>query len=274
MRPAGREHRQLRRGREQLRDDRRGVEEVLEVVQDQQQVALAHEPRQRLGDRLPGRRAQVECLRDRGRDELAVADRRERHEAGAVGEPLLQPAGDLEREPRLARPAGAGEREQARARPMEQLAQVLELALAPDERAGRGRQPRAAAGRRRAVERGVVLEDPALEGLELLAGLEPELLDEAAPRLLERLERVGLAAGAVERQHQLGREALAQRVLAERGRKPPGQLTCRPSASSRSNRRSSAASRSSSSRAISPCANASKARSDSGGPRHSASASS
>ena len=224
VRPARREDRQLRRGREQLRHDRRGVEEVLEVVEDQQQVALAHEPRQGLADRLPGRRAQVERLRDRGRDELAVADRRERHEAGAVGEPLLQAAGDLEREPRLARPAGAREREQARARPMEQLAQVLELALAADERAGRGGQPRATAGRRRAVERGVVLEDPALEGLELLAGLEAELLDEAAPRLLERVECLGLATGAIQRQHQLGREALAQRVLAERGREPPGRF--------------------------------------------------
>ena len=80
------------------------------------------------------------------------------------------------------------------------------------------------AGRRRAVEPGVVLEDPALEGLELLAGLEPELVHEPAPRLLERLERVGLATRAIQRQHQLGREALAQRVLAERGRQPPGRV--------------------------------------------------
>ena len=108
---------------------------------------------------------------------------------------------------------------------LEQLAQVLELAEAADERAGGGGKARpAAAGRRREVEGRVVLEDLPLERLELLAGLQPELLDEPAARRLERLERVGLATGAIQREHQLRREALPQRVLAERGREPADEV--------------------------------------------------
>ena len=41
---------------------------------------------------------------------------------------------------------------------------------------------------------------------------------------LERRERVGLAAGAIQREHQLRREPLAQRVLAERRRELPDHL--------------------------------------------------
>ena len=49
----------------------------------------------------------------------------------------------------------------------------------------------------------VVLEDLALEPLQRLARLEPELLGERAAALLVDLKRLGLATGAVEREHQL-----------------------------------------------------------------------
>ena len=48
---------------------------------------------------------------------------------------------------------------------------------------------------------------------ELAAGLDPELVDERAPRALIGVERLGLTAGAVEREHQLAAQPLAQRVL-------------------------------------------------------------
>ena len=51
-----------------------------------------------------------------------------------------------------------------------------------------------------------------MELLELGPGIEPELLDEGLPRSLVGGERVGLAPGAVEREHQLAPEPLAQRV--------------------------------------------------------------
>ena len=56
-------------------------------------------------------------------------------------------------------------------------------------------------------------EDHRLQPAQLRAGLEPELLDQEPAALAHDLERVRLAAGAVERQHQLPAQPLAQRVL-------------------------------------------------------------
>ena len=54
-----------------------------------------------------------------------------------------------------------------------------------------------------------------LEPLELGAGLEPELLDERGAGAAVGVERLGLAAGAVEGEHQVGVQALAVRVLGD-----------------------------------------------------------
>ena len=59
-------------------------------------------------------------------------------------------------------------------------------------------------------------EDRLLEPPQLRAGLERQLLREHTPRLVEGLEGVGLAAAAVEREHQLSPEPLAEGVLVER----------------------------------------------------------
>ena len=48
-----------------------------------------------------------------------------------------------------------------------------------------------------------MLEDLALEPLQRLARLEPELLGERAAALLVDLKRLGLATRAVEREHEL-----------------------------------------------------------------------
>ena len=65
------------------------------------------------------------------------------------------------------------------------------------------------------VERRVLAEDRLLELAQRGARLDPELLDEHAARLLVRLERLGLPAAAVEREHQLAAEPLAERVLGD-----------------------------------------------------------
>ena len=67
-------------------------------------------------------------------------------------------------------------------------------------------------------------EDPPLQLAELLARLEPELFDEHRPRFAIRRERLGLAARAVQRQHQLTGEALAQRVGPDGRRQLPDEL--------------------------------------------------
>ena len=94
---------------------------------------------------------------------------------------------------------------------------LRELVLAADERRRRRGQIAAApADDRNGGDRGVVREDRLLEPPKLRPWLEPELVGEHAPRLLERLERVRLAAAAVERQHQLPPQPLPERVIRER----------------------------------------------------------
>ena len=63
------------------------------------------------------------------------------------------------------------------------------------------------------LERAAVLEDPVLELLERRCRIEPELVDEHAPHFAVRRERLGLPAGAVQREHQLGGEPLSQRMV-------------------------------------------------------------
>ena len=67
-------------------------------------------------------------------------------------------------------------------------------------------------GRRR-VERRIVREDRLLEPLQLGPGLDADLLDERVARLPVGVERLGLAPGAIQREHPLGVQPLAQRVL-------------------------------------------------------------
>ena len=62
------------------------------------------------------------------------------------------------------------------------------------------------------VEFGTLLQDRPLEFLQRRARLEAELFDEGAPRVLVCIERIGLAARAVEREDQLPAEAFAERA--------------------------------------------------------------
>ena len=78
----------------------------------------------------------------------------------------------------------------------------------------RARGPRGRRVGRRGRERGILAQDRALERLEPLARLGADLLDERRAGSGVGVERVGLAAGAVEREHELRTEPLAQRVLA------------------------------------------------------------
>ena len=85
------------------------------------------------------------------------------------------------------------------------------------------------------VERRVLDEDRLLEPLERDAGLEPELLAQVVGRPPVGPQRLALAPDAVEREHQLAPEPLAQRMLGdERLRARPTTSPARPSARSAS----------------------------------------
>ena len=76
-------------------------------------------------------------------------------------------------------------------------------------------------------------EDGTLEALELLTRLEPELARRQPAPVAVGLERIGLPAAAVERQHPLAPEALAQRVGRDERCELPGELAVAPESEER-----------------------------------------
>ena len=75
-----------------------------------------------------------------------------------------------------------------------------------------GRTARPGSGQ---VERRILREHGALELLQLTTGLQPELVHQRLPGMAEGVERLGLATGPVEREHELGVQPLAVRVLGD-----------------------------------------------------------
>ena len=71
---------------------------------------------------------------------------------------------------------------------------------------------------------GVLGEDRLLHRPQLASGFEAELVDQSAPGVAVGLQRVGLAATAVERQHQLAPQALAKGVFGDHGLEVANQL--------------------------------------------------
>ena len=79
---------------------------------------------------------------------------------------------------------------------------------------------------RASVELRILVEDCPFESSQRRPGLDPELLDERLPRRPVRRQRVGLPARAVEREHQLAAQSLAQRVLGDECFELGNELGC------------------------------------------------
>jgi hypothetical protein len=150
---AGHQDGQAGAGREPLAHQRRGLQQVLEVVQDQQQLAVAERQGHRLAVRQPGRLPDAERPPDGRRDEAGIAERGERDEDGVVQEGLALMSGHFEREARLAAATGPRQGDQATGR--QEALHVGHLGLASDEardgrRQGRPGQRQTRAHRRHA----------------------------------------------------------------------------------------------------------------------------
>src|SRR5581483_10372271 len=206
-RAAGRQHAEAGRAAEELRDPRRRVDQLLEVVEHEQERLRAELSRDRAGA------LDLERVSDLLGHELRIAQRREVDEARRqLGGELF---GDGDREARLAGAARTGQRDEPRVA-AEQRGDRRELEPAPDQRRRRNGQPRLEALRAPwRGERGILAQDRALQLAQLRRGLDPQLIDERAPRGLVRLERLLLPAGAVEREHVLAAEPVAVRVLGD-----------------------------------------------------------
>jgi hypothetical protein len=99
---ARRQHLQARCRCEQSRDRRSSGDHMLEIVEHEQELALAEVVLERLVDRASGRLLDAETPRDRGYDEVGVGNRCERNKERAGREIPEDVGGDLEGEPRFA----------------------------------------------------------------------------------------------------------------------------------------------------------------------------
>ena len=150
------------------------------------------------------------------------------------------PGCDLHREPRLPRAADAGEGHQ-RPRP-ERSTDTLDLLTAADETA---RPPRQVALRGCRRQRRIVDEDPPVQRLRLVCGLDTQLVVEPGAQVVVGGQRVGLPAHCVQRPHERDRGSLPGRVAATSASSPGSASAARPSSSSVRARSSSAPVRSS-----------------------------
>ena len=139
-RPARRDHLEAGTRSEQLADDRSGRKDLLEVVEHEQHplsLDVIEHARKR---HLRAAHLHTEGLRDRRRNELRIADRRERDEESAVAECRRRLLGDAERQSGLSGPSGPGQRDESRF--LEEPLPFGDLALAADEARRLRRQER------------------------------------------------------------------------------------------------------------------------------------
>ena len=91
---------------------RRGGHHLLEVVEQQEQSAIAQIGLEEISGGLVAHLEETQGLSNRRDDELRVADRGEGDKADTVGELVGKIRGDLEREPGLADAAGTSQGQQ------------------------------------------------------------------------------------------------------------------------------------------------------------------
>ena len=112
----------------------RGLDDVLEVVEQEQQAPPV--------DELGQRSAAAERPGGRRTDVRRIGERRKRHPPHTVGIRVRHLAGGVEREPRLPRSAGAGQRQETRVVAASSSPHVGELLLTPEELRRRDREVR------------------------------------------------------------------------------------------------------------------------------------
>ena len=175
------------------------LEDVLAGIENDERAGIA-KAREHTRERVGA--TDVDRMRRESDGIVCAAGAREVDEPDAVRELLLEGTRRLDREPALADAGRPGERDEAVL--VQQGRDPAELVLAADERRRRrGKVAVAPADDGHGGNRRVVREDRLLQPPELGPRLEPQLVGEHPPRLLERLQCIRLPAAAIERQHQL-----------------------------------------------------------------------
>ena len=132
----------IRRDRVQLDQNRRGADDLLEVVEDEQHPALVQCEREPLFQLQAGGLADAERIADRRQQQLGLQHVLERHEDDAVREERRSRLGGGDREPALADPPRPGERHEPGAMLAEQFDDVRDRRVAADDACERRRHVR------------------------------------------------------------------------------------------------------------------------------------
>ena len=164
------EHLRVGRAADQRGHRRRGLDDLLEVVEEHEQALIRDVLDQAVvgADRRP----------DRPLDECGVADGLEGNPEDAVGKLLDRVGGELQREPRLAAPAGPGQRHQAVG--ANELTRLRELAPPADQRRRLDRQIRPIQRAQRRKVSVTELEEP-VRGAEVLEAVLAEVEELPVP---------------------------------------------------------------------------------------------
>lgn len=183
---------------------------MIAPVGDQQRLAVAQRVQQGFLRRHTRLLTDIERRVDQGDHRIGVDDGPQVDQPGAVTG--ASGATELERQPALADPGRAHERQQAGA--LEVPRQLGQLRLAPLER---GARPREVARRRHrrpvGVQAGVLAQHGGVQCAGLGARIDPQLLHQCGAQAAVDLRGLDLVAGAVQREHELGGEALVQGVV-------------------------------------------------------------
>ncbi len=153
-------------------------------------------------------------MSDGRRDVFGIVQRAQVDEVAPVGQRSPELPGGLEREPCLTGSPRTGEGDEADVGAAEQPGHRGQLELAADQR--RQRRRKVALHRPNTPLRrqfGILAQDRPFQPPELRTRFDAQVLAKRAARLAIRIQRLYLAAAAVEREHELGAEPLAIRVL-------------------------------------------------------------
>jgi hypothetical protein len=135
------EHSQAGTGPLQLGHNRGGREQMLEVVQHQQELALLKMTTQEFQHGLARRLFDPESLGDAHRDQRGIGEGRQVDHIDAVSECRFETLRNRVGEPRLTHPTRASQGQHAHVWATEQLADLGELGRAAHQRVRGGRQP-------------------------------------------------------------------------------------------------------------------------------------
>jgi hypothetical protein len=135
--PARREHFEVGTGREEIVDERRRREHVLDVVEDEKKLAIPQCHEQSIGKRLVSSLTDANRLGDGGNDEVRFAHWGEIDEAGAIVELGDEIRGNLSGETGLTDPTGTSQGEQRNVGLEQELTDGGKFALPADQHRAR-----------------------------------------------------------------------------------------------------------------------------------------